>query len=301
MNRAVLAGILALALCFAAVPATGAAPGNARVAILLLPSPATATKGKPFLKRIAELPGISTFGFVAASLGKYDAEQVLLDLNAGARVQKSLYDGDLPADPRLVDRHIADWGKIAARARTPPATILPGSLGQAVRDSGRITAYTGVSGDANREAVIAADRGGRIDRVSLGDAASVGPRAVAAWKGADLLVVKIPPATAGRRAIEAVLAARRAEDLVLVLQGPNSLSRKLLAAGAAGLGAGDDLRSASTRTDGLVITTDFSPTVLRRLGARVPGAIAGEPIEATGSRSVDDLVSLRKQIGRAHV
>jgi hypothetical protein len=68
-----------------------------------------------------------------------------------------------------------------------------------------------------------------------------------------------------------------------------------LAAGAAGLAGGKDLRSDSTRTDGLVITTDFAPTVMKRLGLAVPKAVAGEPIEASGSRSADDLVRLRKR------
>jgi hypothetical protein len=288
---------LALAL-FVAGPgsAQAAAPADARVAIVLLPSPATAIKGKPFIERIAAVPGLSTLGFVSASLGAYTPEQVLLDLSAGARVQTSLYDGDLPADVRLADRHIAGWAKIVARADTPPADIVPGALAQAVRDSGRAVEYAGISGRSNREAIIVADRSGDVQRVSLGHSASLGRRSLAAWKSAGLLVVKLPPGSNGRRAFEALLAARRPVDLVLVLQDPNRLPRRLLAAGAAGLGSGDDLHSASTRMDGLVVTTDFAPTVLERLGVPIPHEVAGEPIEASGSRSADELVALRKRL-----
>jgi hypothetical protein len=292
-----LLGILALALASPAVPAAQSAPPDARVAILFLPSPSRAIKGKPFIERVAEIPGLTALGFVSASQGAYSPEQVLLDLSAGSRVQTSLYDGDLPENVRLVGGEIAGWPRIADRADTPPADVVPGILAQSIRDAGREVAYVGIRGSGNREAIAAADRAGRVQRVSLGDSSSVVRRATAAWRDASLMVVKLPGRANGREAVTALVAARQPQDVVLVLQDPNSVPRRLLAAGATGLFGGDDLRSASTRTDGLVITTDFAPTVLDRLGLAVPDVVAGEPIEASGSRSADDLVGLRKRLG----
>lgn len=297
LARGLLAGILALALASTAAPDAHAAPAGGRVAIVLLPSPARAIKGKPFLERLAEIPGLTALGFVSASQGKYSPEQVLLDLSAGSRVQTSLYEGDLPDEIVLAGGRITGWRQIAARAKTPPADVEPGTLGQALARGGEPPAYVGIGSSANREAILAADRAGRVARVSLGSGPSTGRRALGAWRRAPFMVVKLPTRANGRRALRAVLGARRPEDLVLVLQNPNAVPRRLLAAGAAGLAGGDDLRSASTRTDGLVVTTDLVPTVLDRLRLPVPDVVTGEPIEARGSRSADDLVGLRKRLG----
>jgi hypothetical protein len=270
------------------------------VAILLAPSPAEATMGKPFIEQIAATPGVTAVGYVSAIQGKNSPAQVLLDMSAGARVQTSLYGDDLPRrvalQPAGSAGRIIAWPQIAARARTPPADIKPGLLGQAVHDGRRGVTYVGIRGTDNREAILAADRSGFVERVSLGTADRVGIRALAEWIGASFMVVKLPTGANGQRATRAVLAARRPQDLVFVVQDPNAVSRRLLAAGAAGLTGGRDLRSDSTRTDGLVLTTDFAPTVLERLGMPVPGAVAGEPIEANGSRTAADLVRLRKRL-----
>jgi hypothetical protein len=297
LARGPLAGILALALASTAAPDAHAAPAGGRVAIVLLPSPARAIKGKPFLERLAEIPGLTALGFVSASQGKYSPEQVLLDLSAGSRVQTSLYDGDLPDEVVLAGGRVTGWRQIAARAKTPPADVEPGTLGQALASGGEPPAYVGIGSSGNREAILAADRAGRVARVSLGSGPSTGRRALAAWRRGRFMVVKLPTRANGRRALRAVLGARRAEDLVIVLQNPNAVPRRLLAAGAAGLSGGDNLRSASTRTDGLVVTTDLVPTVLDRLRLPVPDVVTGEAIEARGSRSAGDLVGLRKRLG----
>ena len=133
--------------------------------------------------------------------------------------------------------------------------------------------------------------------MSLGPPGDVARRAVAAWGEASLLVARLPGGGPGREALETVVAARRADDLVLVMQGPSVLRRRLLAAGAAGLAGGSNLRSDSTRTDGLVLTIDFAPTLLERLGIPVPDEVGGQPIEARGDRSVDELAALRGRLG----
>jgi hypothetical protein len=298
--------LLALAAAVGASATAEAAPAAQprtqapRAAIVFLQSPARAIKGKPFLKRVAAIDGITALGYVSAVQGSYSPEQVLLDVSSGARATTSLYDGDLP-DAISLRRSgtagtITDWAKIAARADTPPADVVPGTLGGGAAAGGGV-GYVGIAGSRNREAIVAADRSGRVDRVSLGPGESVGGRAKSLWERARLVVVKLPGGHAGRSALKSLFAARRPRDLVLAIQGPNATPRRLLAAGAAGLDGGRDLRSASTRLDGLVLTTDVVPTVLDRLGARIPSVVAGEPIEARGGRSADDLVSLRKRFG----
>jgi hypothetical protein len=271
------------------------------VAILFAASPPKGVESTPFIERLAATPGVTAVGYVSANQGKYSPEQTLLDVSAGARVQTSLYGDDLPDHVALVPKgsagRIDSWPQIAARARTPPADIEPGLIGRAIRSGRGHSAYVGIGGSGSREAIVAADHDGFVDRVSLGTGASVGMRALAEWLSASFLVVKLPSGADGRRATRTVLAARRPQDLVFVLQDPNSVSRRLLAAGAAGLMGGRDLRSDSTRTDGLVLTTDFAPAILERLGLPVPDAVAGQPIEAHGSRSAEDLVSLRKRLG----
>jgi hypothetical protein len=280
-----------------AAEAAGPAP---RAAILLAASPRTPIEGKPFIQRIAEVPGLTAFGFVSAIQGPYNPVDVLLDMSAGTRTDINLFDGDPPKQIRLVPERkggeIAAWPQVVARADTAPADVNPGTLGQAVEAGGGTVAYAGIRGSANREAIVAADRSGRIERVSLGSGASVGRRALGLWRERSLLAVKLPSHAAGRSALRTILAARRPEDLVLVVQDPNATARRLLAVGAAGLQGGTALRSESTRTDGLVLTTDFAPTVLKRFGLRIPKRVGGEPIVARGSLTVDDLVSFRKRL-----
>jgi hypothetical protein len=276
---------------------SGQAP---RAAIVLAPSPRAAIKGEPFIQRIAEVPGLTAFGFVSAIQGPYNPIDVLLDLSAGNRTDINLYDGDPPGRIALVRegraRRIAGWPQVVARAATAPADVKPGTLGQAVQAGGGTVAYAGVARSANREAIVAADRSGRVERVSLGSGQDVGRHAVGLWRDRSLLVVRLPSHAAGQGALRAILAARRPQDLVVVLQDPNVTVRRLLAVGAAGLEGGTALRSESTRTDGLVLTTDFAPTVLKRLGFPIPKAVGGEPIAARGALSVEDLVSFRKRL-----
>jgi len=292
--------VITLALGASATQATAAQPPP-RVALALLPSPRHAIKGKPFLERIGSIHGITAFGFVSSIQGAYTPEQVLLDIGAGTRTTNALYDGDLP-EPILLEPagkggRISAWPQIVERAKTPPADIVPGALAQSIRDAGYPVGYAGIDGGRNREAIVAADRAGLVERVSLGSSKSLEHRAVSLWARSAFMTVRLPNGRAGRVAVEGLLAARRPQDLVIVLQDPNSVSRRLLAAGTAGLSGGSDLRSESTRTDGIVVSIDIAPTVLNRLGVAKPKAISGEPIEASGTRSVEDLVSLRKRLG----
>ena len=165
----------------------------------------------------------------------------------------------------------AHWPEIVDRADTPPADIVPGHarpVGPRRRRSRRLcrgSQRPEPGGDRGR-------RPRRSRRSGLGRLAHGRRNASGRARGEAqaCMVVRLPAGAVGQNAIDAVLAARRAPDLVFVVQGPSALRRSLLAAGAAGLTGGRNLRSASTRTDGLVLTTDFAPTVLERLGLTVP-------------------------------
>jgi hypothetical protein len=140
---------------------------------------------------------------------------------------------------------------------------------------------------------VAADAAGRIDRVSLGTAATVGDRSVAAWADETLVVAGFASGQDGLRELDRVLAARRPRDLVVVLvlgrRGP-----ALLPVAAAGLpveGAGParreaagTLTSSTTRQPGLVALTDVAPSVLGALGRPVPAAVEGRPVRIEPGR-----------------
>jgi hypothetical protein len=59
---------------------------------------------------------------------------------------------------------------------------------------------------------------------------------------------------------------------------------RLLPSGVAAPGIEGQLRSATTRRNGLIAATDVAPTVLRRLGIPVPDDMQGEPIAGRGPR-----------------
>ena len=110
------------------------------------------------------------------------------------------------------------------------------------------------------------------------------------------MVAKLAPGPTGIGQLRDVLAARRAQDLVLVIQDPSHITRRLVAMGAAGLEGGTTLYSDSTRTEGLVSSTDIAPTVLERLGIDVPEDMSGKAIEARGDASPADLSELRNRL-----
>jgi hypothetical protein len=297
----VLLALLAAPVVGAAAEAASPQPSSQhpRAAIVFVPGPPP--KVKPaMIDRLAQQPGLA-LGFMSAIMGSYSPEQVLLDVSAGSRTWTSLYSGDLETPMTLLPRgsggEISGWQRAAERADTPPADVEPGSLAQSLGRAGLPVAFAGKRGSSNREAIVAADRSGRVQRVTLAGDASIAGEAVRAWARSRLLVARLPSGAAGREALEALLAARRPADLVLAVQQPTAVRRRLLAIGAAGLeGSGSNVRSGSTRTDGLVVSTDLAPTVLERLGLDVPDQMSGEPMRAAGSRSPEQLSELRNRL-----
>jgi hypothetical protein len=280
------------------LPAAGwASPGelSPRAAIAFLPGPAPQSEPSA----IERLAGLRAVGFVSAIMGAYTPEQSLLDLSGGARTWTSLYDGELITPMSLVRSgaggRVRGFHRAAERARTAPADVVPGTLAQSVLDAGGEVAYVGLEGRSNREAIVASDREGRVERVELTRRRAVGSAAARAWRDATLLVARLPSGRDGREAIDQLRRARGRSDLLLVVQQPGGLSRRLLAIGADGLGEGS-VRSDATRTKGIVVSSDVARTVLERLGVPVPDDVEGESIEAAGGRDIEGLEGFRDRL-----
>ena len=173
---------------------------------------------------------------------------------------------------------MSSWGAIAG-ARTRPADVVPGLLAQSVRAAGGHVGYVGRAA-RNREAAVAADRSGRVERVALAapDVAEArAPLGAHRSAGREAAARGRPAAGSSRGCSRA----RGAADLVLVIQDPSRITRRLVAMARPACRAAPR----STRLDphrGLVSSTDIAPTVLERLGLDVPDEMSGKAIEARG-------------------
>jgi hypothetical protein len=198
---------------------------------------------------------------------------------------------------------IEGWPAAVRRARTAHQTIEPGLLGASVPGGG---AYVGLAGGDAAGAIAAADRHGRVADVSLGPAATLVPRALAALSTHLLVVVALPAGTPGARLLSQLVAARAAGELLIALQTPPAGTNRgqLLPVGIAGLGYAGELTSATTRQPGLLAGIDLAPTALRYLGLDVPSAMRGQLLHAGDRRDVGGLerLALRlRQIGPRRV
>jgi hypothetical protein len=292
----IYAALIAGLVLVAAAPATAQPRQPPRAAIVFWPGPQPLAE-PPAIERLALARGLEAFGFMSSIQGSYTPEQTFLDMSAGARTTSSLYDEDVPTDLRLTSGgRISSWPAIVARAETAPAEVVPGLLAASVRSAGGHVGYAGPRTSRNREAAVAADRSGRVERVSLSQPEAVADVARILWRETDLVVVKLAPGPSGRGQLLALLAARRPQDLVLVIQNPSHITRRLVATGAAGLDGGTTLYSDSTRTEGVVSSTDVAPTVLERLGLPTPDEMSGETIEARGDVTPAELSELRNRL-----
>ena len=267
-----------------------------RAAIVFWPGPQPLAK-PPAVERLAQTPGLDAFGFMSAIQGSYTPEQTFLDMSAGARTTTSLYDEDVPTDLQLQpDGRISSWELIVDRAAGAPADVVPGLLASAVQAGGGHVGYAGPAAARNREAAVAADREGRVERVALAQPQHVAAAALRLWRNTDLVVAKLAPGPPGIGQLRGILDARRAQDVVLVIQDPSHITRRLTAMGAAGLEGGTTLYSDSTRTEGLVSSTDVAPTVLERFGVDIPDEMSGKVIEARGDATPEELSELRNRL-----
>src|SRR5436305_322863 len=140
-----------------------------------------------------------------------------------------------PAPLRVTrDGRVLDWPVLRARAARARAEIEPGLLAGAVPGG---AAFVGVGRRVGPEAVVAADRTGRVAAVSLGSARTLAARTAGLLARFRVVVVGAPD----RRRLDALLGRRSPGELMLVVGRPPPTAPAeqhppaLLAIGATGL------------------------------------------------------------------
>jgi hypothetical protein len=309
-RRLAALAVLALApllLPAAAAAAAPAASGEPRVLIALLPlpeadeladAPEPANEVGEVLDRLERFPSLS-LGLAQATQGTYDPAQALLDLTQGTRVSLASYEPREPP-PVVVEGDgrgggtVTGWRAIVARAQDAPADLVPGLLAGSVPGG---AGYAGVTGREQREAIVAADRAGRIAHLSLGPAADVARRARALLATRRLVVAGLPTGPDGDRAVAQLVSARGPAELLIVLQAPPEANGRLLPTGVEGLaGAPGRLTSDTTHLGGVVAGIDVLPTTLEHLRIAVPDDVKGQPIRVEPGRDAAALEGLADRL-----
>jgi hypothetical protein len=262
---------------------------------------------------LQSVPGLSV-GIMSASQGPYSAEQLLLDITQGARIASSAYS---PADPPAMALRtvgagragsptgragaIVGWRAARTRAEDAAQLLRPGLLATQIPGG---SAYAGIAGVDDIDAVAAADRSGRVAAVSLGTAPSLLARITLLRHSHRLVVADLPAGPAGHKDLSALSATRASGELLLVVQrARSSHGHELLWAAAAGLPGGGDraLTSQTTNERGLIASVDLAPTILRHLGLTpIPADMRGDPIRTDGplrSASLRALMARLRVVG----
>ena len=263
-----------LSLAAAAFPAaTVASETPPRVVVAVLP-PGTS------VEQLAQVEGMAP-GLVSGGLGEVALAQTYLDISQGNRIDEDLYDSELPRLPirggRVAPRL---WAETVARAEAAPADLIPGLLGSTLAEAGIPTAAERGSG---LPTLIAVDR----------DGATRVRSSLACARGCDDGFSVI---TAHVDELPAISEGLRPEDMLLAFAGGPPADEQLLPAGVVAAGYGGNLTSDSTRTDGLVTSTDIAPTVLARLGVEVPEEMNGSEIESSGELDPTAVAELRTEL-----
>lgn len=293
-------------------PANAAAgePGARRVLIVFLPGqlkevPAPGAIGSAPRRRAErtvteQLAAHSqlSIGLSSPVQGRYRAAQALLDITQGTRVSLSSYNPELPPPLLLVPdqrgAYFRGWMAVDRRARDAPAELVPGLLAASI-DGG--AAYAGVDGQPQQDAIVAADRAGRIERLSIGPAATLPARTQALLSEWRLVVATLAGGGAGDRQLSRLLAERGSNELLIVMRSPpNKSGAQLLPVGIAGLGAPGTLTSSTTHLNGVIAGIDLLPTALDWLKVKVPGAVSGQPVEVVPGRSAEQLLTLKGRL-----
>jgi hypothetical protein len=243
-----------------------------------------------------------SYGVMSPSIGGYTRVQMLLDMSAGTRIANRAYDrelGRLELDYDGRGGRMAGWAYDAERARAAPGEVVPGLFAQTLRDGGNRVAYAGVSGYQQAEGIVAADRRGDIERVSIGTAGTFAARTAELLDEFDVVVARFPEDEAGLEALDRLLAQRGPDDLVYALRAPPDSGTNFQPMGVIGPGFRDDVvYSETTRRVGVVAATDMAPTVLRHFGIDEPDEMEGRPVEA---RDGPDAEQLRERVARLDV
>jgi hypothetical protein len=307
------AAAVSCALALALPSSAGAAiasEGAPRVLIVFLPGqlkepPALGAVGSAPKRRVErtvteQLAAQSqlSVGLSSPVQGRYIAAQALLDITQGTRVSLSSYSPEIPPSMLLVPdqrgAYFRGWMAVEKRARDAPAQIVPGLLAGSI---GGGAAYAGVEGQPQKDAVVAADRAGRIERLSIGPAATLPARAQALLRDRRLVVATLAAGGAGDRQLSTLLAERDSNELLIVMRSPpDKRGAQLLPVGIAGLGKPGTLTSSTTHLDGVVAGIDILPTAFDWLGVPIPSAASGQPIQVLPGRDAQQLLALKGRL-----
>jgi len=222
---------------------------------------------------------------MSAAQGSYTTTQLMLDITQGSRVSTSAYSPGRPPALSLRARGagavVEEWQAALERAHNAPQVLEPGLLASQIPGG---TGYAGVAGGNDQDGVAAANRGGQIVALSLGSAATLPARIAALGAREQLVVANLPAGAAGLSELRALSAARRAQELEIVVQrAPDAPGNELLWVAVGGLGGEHTITSQSTNQRGLISAVDLAPTILRHLGLAIPDEMRGKPIELDGS------------------
>jgi hypothetical protein len=239
--------------------------GSNSVTIAVLPYGTT-------VQEIASVPEMAP-GLISGGLGVVPITQTFLDISQGNRVNEDLYDGDLPSiylrggevPPEI-------WKQIVDRANSAPAQIEPGLLASTV-EAAQIPVTA--SSDAGLASLMLVNRDGHVD--------DAGP------SGLNLVRTDVD-------ALPQLINEAGSRGMVIAVAAGVSTEQTLLPAGIAAPGFHGDLTSASTRTDGVALSTDIAPTVLDHLGIPVPDAMNGTEIESEDDRDPAGVAELQGRL-----
>ncbi len=257
---------------------TLAAPAHASPHAVIAFLPRGPGETRPLLDEFAAR-GMA-IGMTSPTVGGFKQRQMSLDMSQGARIPTRLY-SKLTAPLRVRGGDLTGWDQVLRRARKAPGDVRPGLLATTVADAGGRVGWRRAGPGFSAGAIVAASRTGVIHPAAPGD---------------RLDVVDLPPGAAGLRALDRLLSVR--SDFVYVVEAPYGRSLRLLPSAIRAPGIHGELRSDTTRRNGLVAATDVAPTVLRALGIPVPDAMQGEPIEGRGS---PDAAGVLRMAGRLSV
>ncbi len=217
---------------------------------------------------------------MSAGLGSVPPAQSILDIGQGNRVNQRLYDTDLP--PVYVRDGAIEgglWDEVLQRAEDAPARVSPGLLTTTIEAAGVSVRSEVADGLAP---LLAADREGEIE---------LAPQcAFGCPEG-----VTVVRAESGE--LESLVKTLDQDDLLIAFGAGFRSEQPLWSLGLAGSGYGEgNLTSDSTRTGGVVTTTDIAPTILERLGAEVPGEMNGSAIRAEGDKDAAGVADLQERL-----
>src|SRR4051812_6509880 len=251
------AGALACALAVSC----GAAPAHARPQAVIAFLPPGPGETRPLVEELAAR-GMA-IGLTSPTVGGFKRRQMGLDMSQGTRIPTRLYSGPI-GSLRPRGGHLEGWDLALKRARDAPGDLVPGLLASTIESTGGRVGVRAPGPGFSIAPVVASNRQGGVRPLHAGD---------------TLGVFQLAPGLAGLRQLDKLLAARGAEDFVYVVRAPYGTKLRLLPSGIAAPGIRGQLRSATTRRNGLVAATDVAPTVLRVLGIPIPDDMQGEPIE----------------------